>query len=184
MRRQAIAVIVMAVVFGCASSASRSRQTPGSSSGSTSSSMDPPAQAMSDTQLAAHAGNADFPRQPPSDGRRVAAIVTADRRTIKLYNFENTPINAVNVWVNQAYVQPLRTLPAHSKSLIRTDKLFNKGGRGYPDRGAGLGTPRGRLSVPSGIHAHGPILYVGQRPAMTGLPRCTDTRRRTAVRPR
>ncbi len=155
MRRQAIAVLVMAVVFGCATSGGRSRQSTAASSGSMSPSMDPPAQAMTDTQLAAHAGNADFPRQAPSDERRVAAIVTADRRTIKLYNFENTPINAVNVWVNQAYVQPLRALPAHSKSPIRTDKLFNKGGQRFSERGEGVNSVQ--LETPQGLfNAMGP----------------------------
>jgi hypothetical protein len=146
MRRQAIAVLVMAVVFGCATGGSRSKQTPASNG---TSAMDPPAQAMSDTQLAAHAGNAEFPRQAASDDRRVAAIVTADRRTIKLYNFENSPINAVNVWVNQAYVQPLRTLPAHSKSPIRTDKLFNKGGQRFSERGEGVNSVQ--LETPQGL---------------------------------
>jgi hypothetical protein len=146
MRRQAIAVLVMAVVFGCATGGSRSKQTPTSNA---TSAMDPPAQAMSDTQLAAHAGNAEFPKQAPSDDRRVAAIVTADRRTIKLYNFENSPINAVNVWVNQAYVQPLRTLPAHSKSPIRTDKLFNKGGQRFSERGEGVNSVQ--LETPQGL---------------------------------
>jgi hypothetical protein len=146
MRRQAVAVIVMAVLFGCAtggggrSTASKSNAT---------ATMDPPAQAMSDTQLAAHAGNAEFPRQASSDGRRVAAIVAADRKTIKLYNFESTPINAVNVWVNQAYVQPLRALPANSKSPIRTDKLFNKGGQRFSERNEEVNAVQ--LETPQGL---------------------------------
>src|SRR5438045_3395222 len=105
--------------------------------------------ASGDRQLAAHAGKAEFPKQAASDDRRVAAIVTADRRTIKLYNFENSPINAVNVWVNQAYVQPLRTLPAHSKSPIRTDKLFNKGGQRFSERGEGVNSVQ--LETPEGL---------------------------------
>ena len=145
MRRQAVAVIMMAVLFGCAGGG-RSRST---ASRSATASMDPPAQAMTDTQLAAHAGNAEFPRQAASDGRRVAAIVTGDRRTIKLYNFESTPINAVNVWVNQAYVQPLRALPANSKSPIRTDKLFNKGGQRFSERNEEVNTVQ--LETPQGL---------------------------------
>jgi hypothetical protein len=136
--------MLMAVLFGCATGRSRS-----AASRDNTAAMDPPAQAMSDTQLAAHAGNAEFPRQAASDGRRVAAIVTGDRRTIKLYNFENTPINAVNVWVNQAYVQPLRALPAHSKSPIRTDKLFNKGGQRFSERNEEVNSVQ--LETPQGL---------------------------------
>ena len=130
MRRQAVAVMVMALLFGCAS---RSRST-GARSNVTPT-MDPPAEAMTDEALAAHAGGTNFPAERASDGRRVAAIVTADRRVIKLYNFENEPIRAVNVWVNGAYVQPLRAIPAHSKAPIRTDKLFNKLGDRFSQRG-------------------------------------------------
>ena len=147
MRRQAVAVIVMAVLFGCATGGGRSRSAVSRNNASTI--TDPPAQAMSDTQLAAHAGNAEFPREAASDGRRVAAIVTGDRRTIKLYNFDNTPINAVNVWVNQAYVQPLRALPAHSKSLIRADKLFNKGGQRFSERNEEVNSVQ--LETPQGL---------------------------------
>ena len=144
MRRQAVAVLLMAVLFGCASgrrrAAAPSTDTP---------TMDPPAQAMSDTQLAAHAGDAEFPGGGASDGRRIAAIVTADRRTIKLYNFENTPVRAVNVWVNGAYVQPLRAIPAHSKAPIRTDKLFNKLGQRFSERGEEVTAVQ--LETPDGL---------------------------------
>ena len=131
MRRQAVAVLLMAVLFGCAGGG-RNRST---ASRNVTPTLDPPAQAMSDTQLAAHAGDAEFPGDQASDGRRVASIVTNDRRTIKLYNFENEPIRAVNVWVNGAYVQPLRAIPPHSKAPIRTDKLFNKLGQRFSERG-------------------------------------------------
>lgn len=131
MRRQAVAVLVMAVLFGCATGG-RGRST---ASRNITPTIDPPAEAMSDTQLSAHAGGAEFPNVRPGDGRRVAAIVTADRRAIKLYNFENESIPAVNVWVNGAYVQPLRAIPAQSKALIRTDKLFNKQGYRFSQRG-------------------------------------------------
>lgn len=143
MKRQAIAVLVMAVLFGCAS---RNRSTASRNATAT---MDPPAQAMTDTALAAHAGNALFPSSRASDGRRVAAIVTSDRRTIKLYNFENAPITAVNVWVNGAYVQPLRAIPARSKAVIRTDKSFNKGGQRFSERGEDVTAVH--LETPDGL---------------------------------
>jgi hypothetical protein len=87
--------------------------------------MDPPAEAMSDTQLAAYAGNAKFPNLQAKTDAQVAAIVSADRRTIKIYNFENQPLRAVNLWVNGAYVQPIQGIPAHGRTIVRTDKLFN-----------------------------------------------------------
>jgi hypothetical protein len=128
MSRQAVAVILMAVMFGCAGG-NRNR-----SSTSTTSTVTPPAEAMSDTQLAAHAGNATFPTTPATDDRRIAAIVSRDRRTIKLYNFETTPIRAVNVWVNGSYVQPLNGIAGQSKAIIRTDKLYNGLGNTFASR--------------------------------------------------
>ena len=149
MRRQAVAVLVMALLFGCAN---RSRSA---ASRNLTATMDPPAQAMTDEALAAHAGGTDFPASAASDSRRVAAIVTGDRKTIKLYNFENEPIRAVNVWVNGAYVQPLRAIPAHSKSPIRTDKLFNKLGQRFSERGEEVS--RVQLETPEGLfNAMGP----------------------------
>ena len=145
MRRQAVAVLVMAVLFGCAGGG-RSRST---ASRNLSRSMDPPAQAMTDEALAAHAGGAQVPGGRASDARRVAAIVTADRRTIKVYNFENAPITAVNVWVNGAYVQPLRAIPARSKAVIRTDKSFNKGGQRFSERGEDVNAVH--LETPDGL---------------------------------
>ena len=133
MLRHALAVLTVGMlVVGCAGGAGRNRRQAASNETPV---MEPPAQAMTDEQLAAHAGGADFPNERPTDGRRIAAIVTKDRRTIKLYNFENEPVRAVNVWINGAYVQPLRTIPAHSKAPIRTDKLFNKDGYRFSERG-------------------------------------------------
>src|SRR5678816_4334482 len=122
MSRQAMAVMLMAVLFGCAAgNRSRSAMVSESSNGG----VTPPAEAMSDTQLAAHAGNAKFPNTRPSDDRRLAAVVSRDRKTIKIYNFESNPIRAVNVWVNGSYVQPINGIAAQSKAAIRTDKLYN-----------------------------------------------------------
>ena len=131
MSRQAVAVILMAVLFGCAGG-SRNR---GSSATSTTGTVTPPAEAMSDTQLAAHAGNAKFPSARPQDDRRIAAIVSKDRRTIKLYNFDTSPIRAVNVWVNGSYVQPITGVSGQSKAIIRTDKLYNGLGNTFASRG-------------------------------------------------
>ena len=111
--------------------------------------IDPPAQAMTDTQLAAHAGNAEFPSGRARDDRRIAAIVTRDRKVLKLYNFENTPLPTTNVWVNGAYVQPLRAVPANSKTPIQTNKLFNKQGHRFSERSEEIN--RVQLETPDGL---------------------------------
>ena len=121
LRQSLVAVFVAALAAGCAGG------KPAQKAGSTSNGngMDPPAEAMSDTQLAAYAGNAKFPTTQPQSSVRVAGIVSADRKTIKIYNFENQPLRAVNLWVNGAYVQPIQGIPAHGRTIVRTDKLFN-----------------------------------------------------------
>ena len=131
MLRQVLVVVAAAMLVGCAGGGSGARRN--AVAGSTSP-TDPPAEAMSDTQLAAHAGNAKFPSARPEDGRRIAAIVSRDRRTIKLYNFESNPVRAVNVWVNGSYVQPIQGIPGQSKAVIRTEKLFNGLGNTFASR--------------------------------------------------
>jgi hypothetical protein len=134
-----LVVVLAAALVGCAGGG-RSRAPAASASASNRSNggtptVDAPAEAMSDTQLAAYAGDAEFPASRARNDVRVAAIVTKDRNTIKLYNFDSAALRAVNVWVNGAYVQPLQALPAHSKSLISTNKLFNKVGDRFSSRG-------------------------------------------------
>ena len=133
MLRQTLVVLLAVGLAGCAGA--RKRPAAAKALADTTPTADAPAEAMTDTQLAAHAGNAEFPTARPRTDVRVAAIVTKDRRMIKLYNFENAPISAVNVWVNRAYVQPLRGIPPHSKAQIRGDKLFNKLGQRFSERG-------------------------------------------------
>jgi hypothetical protein len=122
LRHTLIALFVATLAGGCAGGRPASKAT---SSGNGNGGMDPPAEAMSDTQLAAYAGNAKFPNTQPQTDVRVAAIVSGDRKTIKVYNFENQPLRAVNLWVNGAYVQPIQGIPAHGRTIVRTDKLFN-----------------------------------------------------------
>ena len=148
MSRQAVAVILMAVLFGCAGG---NRNRSGSSSaGASAGSVTPPAEAMSDTQLAAHAGNAKFPSARPTDEHRIAAIVSRDRRTIKLYNFDTGPVRAVNVWVNGSYVQPINGIAGQSKAMIRTDKLFNGLGNTFASRNEEVA--RVQLETPDGLY--------------------------------
>ena len=135
MLRETFVVVLAAAMVGCVGGG-KSRQTASSDRAANGTpTVDAPAEAMSDTQLAAFAGDAEFPTTRTRADQRVAAIVTKDRNAIKLYNFENNPIRAVKVWVNEAYVQPLQAIPANSKAIIRGDKLFNKGGQRFSERG-------------------------------------------------
>ena len=138
MLRETYVVVLAAAMVGCVSGGGRRQavESPnGAQQAAATPTVDAPAEALSDTELAAWAGDAEFPKAQPRNDWRVAAIVTRDRKTIKLYNFESTPLRAVNVWVNGAYLQPLSALPAHSKAIIRGDKLFNKGGKRFSERG-------------------------------------------------
>ena len=147
MSRQAVAVLLMAVLFGCAGG---NRNRAASSSARTPGPTDPPADAMSDTQLAAHAGNAKFPNVRATDDRRIAAIVSRDRKIIKIYNFEGNPVRAVNVWVNGSYVQPIQGVPGQSKAVIRTDKLYNGLGNTFASRSEEVA--RVQLETPDGLY--------------------------------
>lgn len=146
MRRQAVAVMLMAVLFGCAGGNRNRASSRAVGTGPT----DPPAEAMSDTQLAAHAGNAKFPTARPTDDRRIAAIVSRDRKIIKLYNFDGNPVRAVNVWVNGSYVQPIQGVPGQSKAVIRTDKLYNGLGNTFASRSEEVS--RVLLETENGVH--------------------------------
>ena len=150
MVRQTFVVVLAAAMVGCVGGRSRQPAAGASGGANGSASMDAPAEAMSDTQLAAYAGDAEFPTARPRTDWRVAAIVSKDRKTVKLYNFETTPVRAVNVWVNGAYVQPLQALPAHSKALVRGDKLFNKGGQRFSERGEEV--TRVQLETQDGVY--------------------------------
>ena len=155
MLRETLVLVLVAALAGCAgggtrrSAAGNANSFNGRSNGTPT--ADAPAEAMSDTQLAAHAGSAEFPNASPRDSFRVAAIVTRDRKVVKLYNFDRNPIGAVNVWINGAYVQPLRAIPANSKALIRTDKVFNKSGDRFSQRGEEVN--RVQLETQDGLYS-------------------------------
>jgi hypothetical protein len=132
MLRQVLAVVAVTLLVGCGGGGRAADRSSALSNGGTPN--NPPAEAMSDTQLAAHAGNAKFPTAQPQNDRRIAAVVSGDRRTIKLYNFESNPVRAVNVWINGSYVQPIQGIPGQSKTIIRTDKLYNGLGNTFASR--------------------------------------------------
>src|SRR5690348_4381350 len=65
------------------------------------------AQAPTAPELAAFAGAHRYPATQPTQELKAAAIVNHDRGIIKIYNFTSRPLQNVNVWVNQAFVQHL-----------------------------------------------------------------------------
>lgn len=82
------------------------------------------------TELAAYAGNARYPdTQPVLDQLRIAAIVSRDNRTIKLYNFGSENIRNVDVWVNGSYVKRIGGIAPQSRVTIDTTELYNGLGR-------------------------------------------------------
>ena len=134
LRRTLIGLFVAVVAGGLAVGCGGNRSASSAASGSGSSDMDPPAEAMTDTQLAAYAGNAKYPQTQPKSDWRVAAIVSKDRKMIRIYNFENQPLRTVNLWVNTAYVQPIQGVPARGRTVVRTDKLYNALGDTFAKR--------------------------------------------------
>jgi len=91
------------------------------------------AQAPTDAELAAYAGGHQYPaNQQARNDIRAAAIVNRGDGLIKLYNFSNRPLDSVDVWVNQSYVQHIRGLPAGSAPLvIRFRDLYNQLGQRF-----------------------------------------------------
>ena len=128
LRPTLLALALAGLAIGCAGGGGSAARS------AVSGDADPPAQAMSDTNLAAYAGNAKYPQTQPRTDWRVAAIVSKDRKTIKIYNFEGQPLRTVNLWVNGAYVQPLQGVPARGRTIVRTDKLYNALGDTFAKR--------------------------------------------------
>ena len=129
----ASAALSISLAAGCGGSGRPAARNAANGGGS-GNAMDPPAEAMSDTQLAAYAGGAKFPQSRPRDDWKVAAIVSQDRKSIKVYNFEDQPLRTVAIWVNGAYVQPIQMIPPHARTVIHTDKLFNAAGDTFAKR--------------------------------------------------
>ena len=141
------ALVITLLAAGCGGP---SRTQAPSAASARAAGSDPPAEAMSDNRLAAYAGHAKFPETQPGNQWKVAAIVTPDRRTIKIYNFEGNALRSVNLWVNGAYVQPFQGVPAQGRAVVRTDKLFNA--FGDPLSKTGEEVSRVQLETPDGMY--------------------------------
>jgi hypothetical protein len=84
------------------------------------------AQAPTAPELAAYAGAHKYPTTQPTRELKAAAIVNRDRGIIKIYNFSGQPLQNVDVWVNQSFVQHLNGVaPGSAPVLIRFSDLYN-----------------------------------------------------------
>jgi hypothetical protein len=87
------------------------------------------------TELAAYAGNARFPQTQPVVEQTIAAIVSRDKKTLKLYNFGKQPIRNVDVWVNGSFVKRIGGIAPQSNVVISTDEIYNGLGHTLASRG-------------------------------------------------
>jgi hypothetical protein len=87
------------------------------------------------TELAAYAGNARFPQTQPSNDLTVAAIVSRDKKQLKLYNFGRRAIRNVDVWVNGSFVKRIGGIAPQSSVVISTNEIFNGLGHTLASRG-------------------------------------------------
>ncbi|MDB5334200.1 MAG: hypothetical protein JWP03_5351 [Phycisphaerales bacterium] len=90
------------------------------------------AQAPTPTEMAAYAGAHVFPsNMTASSDLRAAALVSADRSAVKIYNFSAQPLHDVEVWVNGAYVERVEGIPASGSVTLRASNLYNGLGKNF-----------------------------------------------------
>lgn len=86
---------------------------------------------MTDTERAAYAASHAYPTSQPSSDLHLAALVSPDRSTLKIYNFSNKPLGEVDVWVNRTYLVHVRSLTPNGSVSIRTADLYNAFGKNF-----------------------------------------------------
>ena len=126
--RSALTILTAAaalVVSGCASDPNRP----------TSPSADGTNIPNSPTELAAYAGNARFPQTQPTEAPTVAAIVSRDKKQLKLFNFGKQAIRNVDVWVNGSFVKRIGGIAPQSHVVIDTNQIYNGLGHSLASRG-------------------------------------------------
>ena len=82
--------------------------------------------AMTAPQLAAWAARAEYPSDAQPGGElKMAAIVDAGDKSVKVYNFTGQPVRDVRLWVNKAFVAKIEGIPAQSKAEVKFDRLYD-----------------------------------------------------------
>ena len=89
------------------------------------------AEAPTATEMAAYSASHPYPTTQARDDMRVAAIISTDRSMLRLYNFTNTPLADVEVWVNGAWCHHIRGVSANSSVVVRTTDLYNAFGKNF-----------------------------------------------------
>ena len=143
MFRQSIVLLGAMALAGCANQGGKSYGSAG-----TDANGDSQRAAVSrptDAELAAYAGRTKFPEGQSKGELPIVAIISPDKRTIKIYNLGNSELRNVDVWVNGSYVQHLAGLAPQSSVQIRTDELFNGLGKNF----AGQAEPITRVQLQS-----------------------------------
>ena len=94
---------------------------------------------MTSTELAAYAGHARYPQTQPTDKINVVAIVSRDKKQIKLYNVEKDALRDVKLWVNGTFVKPIGGIAPSSAVTVKTDELYNGLGHTLSSRNEEIG---------------------------------------------
>ena len=93
------------------------------------------------TQLTAFAASEEnrYPQNAEvSDDIRAAALVNRAGGAVRLYNFTNDTISEMKVWVNKAYVTPIRAIAANDKVIIPRAHFYSSQGIPLSQTTAGI----------------------------------------------
>ena len=146
MFRRTIVLLSAMALGGCASGQgtfSSSGSGSGSSSDNSAEANRAAVERPTSEELAAYAGHAKFPDVQAKTDLAVASIVSPDKSTIKIYNFSNSDLRNVDVWLNGSYVQHVSGISPQSSVLIHTNELYNGLGKSF----AGQSEPISRVQV-------------------------------------
>lgn len=138
-----VAALLAVFAVGCAASGENSKTT---------------AQAPTDTELAAYAARTKYPDLQPTDDLRVAALISPDRSSVKIYNFTNQPLPNVDVWVNKAWLQHVDGIGANGSVIIKTADLYNAFGKTF----ASQSEPLTKVQLKIGDHFYNTMGPVAQ----------------------
>lgn len=133
MIKQGLALIALLAIAGCASEGTGPGPT---ESQSTPAQMSESYGGLNRAELAAYAGAHAYPTtMPVKSDLKVAAIVNADQRTIKIYNFGSEPIVDADIWVNQSYVRHVNAIAPGSSVTLPQASLYNSLGQQFAASG-------------------------------------------------
>jgi PBP1b-binding outer membrane lipoprotein LpoB len=80
------------------------------------------------TQLAAFAGQSQYPNKQASDDLAVTALVNKKDGTTKIINSTPQAITDAKIWINGAFVTHVDTIPARGMTTIPRENFFDRNG--------------------------------------------------------